>query len=109
MPRDYRHLAPSDDHLAAPAARDRGRTVFLMNCAICHGERGDGAGPRQEGLTARPRDFTNPAWRAAITPERVVFTIREGLRLTSMPSWPTLTDDEVRDVAAYVLSLGERP
>jgi mono/diheme cytochrome c family protein len=38
----------------------------------------------------------------------VFFAIREGGAQTSMPSWPTLTDDEVWDVTAYVLSLGER-
>ena len=108
LPRAYRRLAVRDDRLASASARDRGRAVFLMNCAICHGTRGDGLGERREGLVGHPRDFTNPSWRASTSPRRVVHVIREGRAQTSMPSWPTLTDDEVWDVTAYVLSLGER-
>ena len=108
MPGFYRRLAVPDGRLSSASARTRGRTVFVMNCAICHGERGDGLGARREGLLAPPRDFTNPQWRASTSPQRVVFAIREGRASTSMPSWPTLTDDEVWDLTAYVLSLGER-
>jgi mono/diheme cytochrome c family protein len=108
LPREYRQLAVPDERLAAASARERGRTVFLMNCAICHGERGEGLGIRREGLVGRPRDFTSSAWRTSTSPQRVVFAIREGVAQTSMPAWPTLSDDEVWDVTAYVLSLGER-
>jgi mono/diheme cytochrome c family protein len=107
LPSGYRRLAVQPDRLASPVARDRGRSVFLMNCAICHGERGDGRGARREGLVAPARDFTNAVWRASTTPRHVVYAIREGRTRTSMPAWPTLTDDQVWDLTAYVLSLGE--
>jgi mono/diheme cytochrome c family protein len=108
LPREYRRLAVDEDRLAAEGVHERGRTVFLMHCAICHGERGDGLGLRREGLVGRPRDFTSSAWRRTTSARRVVFAIREGVAQTSMPAWPALTDDEVWDVTAYVLSLGER-
>jgi mono/diheme cytochrome c family protein len=109
LPREYRRMAVRDDRLSADAARERGRKVFLMNCAICHGEGGDGRGARREGLVGQPRDFNNAVWRRSMTPRRVVYAIREGRVGTSMPAWPTLTDDEVWDVTAYVLSLGQTP
>jgi mono/diheme cytochrome c family protein len=108
LPREYRRLPVREDRLADESARERGRTVFVVNCAICHGERGDGLGLRREGLVGRPRDFTSSAWRAATSPRQVVFAIREGRTQASMPAWPTLTDDELWDVTAYVLALGER-
>ena len=101
-------MSVREDRLADAGARERGRMVFLMNCALCHGERGDGLGVRREGLVGRPRDFTSSAWRTRTSPQHVIFAIREGVSQTSMPSWPTLSDDEVWDVTAYVLSLGER-
>jgi mono/diheme cytochrome c family protein len=107
LPLKYRRLAIPGDRLRSAAARGHGRSVFLMNCAICHGDRGDGLGPRREGLIGRPRDFTNTLWRASTSPRRVVYAIREGRAQTSMPAWPTLTDDEVWDLTAYILSLGE--
>jgi mono/diheme cytochrome c family protein len=109
LPAPYRGIVVREDLLASPAARDRGRSVFLMNCALCHGERGDGLGPRREGLVGHPRDFTSVAWRASTSARRVVFAIREGRPQGSMPAWPTLTDEQVWDVTAFVLSLGERP
>jgi mono/diheme cytochrome c family protein len=108
LPREYRRMPVRDERLSDERARQRGRTVFSVNCALCHGERGDGLGPRREGLVGQPRDFTNPMWRASTSPRRVVFAIREGRPQTSMPAWPTLSDDEVWDVTAFVLSLGER-
>ena len=108
LPREYRRLPVRDDRLSVEVVRERGRVVFLMNCAICHGERGDGVGTRREGLVGHPRDFTNAMWRASTSPRRVFFAIREGRPQTSMPAWPALTDDEVWDVTAFVLSLGER-
>jgi mono/diheme cytochrome c family protein len=108
LPREYRRMSVGEDRLADAGARERGRRVFLMNCALCHGERGDGIGVRREGLVGRPRDFSSSTWRRTTSPQRVVFAIREGVAQTSMPSWPVLSDDEVWDVTAYVLSLGER-
>jgi mono/diheme cytochrome c family protein len=32
-------------------------------------------------------------------------TIRDGLRGTPMPAWPTLTVDEVDDLTGYLLSV----
>lgn len=108
LPREYRRLPLQEERLAAASARERGRVIFLNNCAICHGERGDGMGQRREGIVGHRRDFTSPAWRASTSPRRVVFAIREGRAQTSMPAWPTLSDDDVWDVTAFVLSLGER-
>jgi mono/diheme cytochrome c family protein len=107
LPREYRRMTVRHDRLSAASARERGRALFLANCTICHGERGDGFGLRREGLVGQPRDFTNAMWRASTSPRRVGFAIREGRAPTSMPSWPTLTDDEVWDVTALVLSFGE--
>jgi mono/diheme cytochrome c family protein len=84
----------------------RGRQLYLASCALCHGEHADGRGVRREGFTVRPADFTSPAWRERMSPRSVFFVIREGKPGTPMPAWPALGDDEVWDLAAYVLSVG---
>src|SRR5262245_16074322 len=35
----------------------QGRTVYEANCAICHGERGDGHGHAAQHFATPPRDF----------------------------------------------------
>jgi mono/diheme cytochrome c family protein len=92
--------------LASPEARARGRALFVSNCILCHGERGDGHGPRASGFAKPPANFTDPAWRRGSTPRRVFFAIREGVHGTPMPGWQWLREDEIWDLVAYVLSIG---
>jgi mono/diheme cytochrome c family protein len=93
--------------LSSDEARERGREIFEDKCALCHGDRADGRGPRGRSLARRPTDFTNPQWRASTTPSQVFEIVSEGVRGTSMPGWPTLSEDQKWDVTAYVLSVAE--
>jgi mono/diheme cytochrome c family protein len=106
LPPDYRRVEVPRARLRSPEAVARGRVFFAANCALCHGERGDGRGRRSAGFAKAPANFTDPAWKARTSPRRVFFAIREGLRGTPMPSWRWLGEDETWDLVAYVLSLG---
>ena len=93
--------------LSSDEARERGRVLFAQKCALCHGDRADGNGARSKGLSAKPANFRSPDWRAGATPSYVFQVLSEGKRGTSMPAWPTLSDDQKWDVIAYVLSVAE--
>jgi mono/diheme cytochrome c family protein len=91
----------------SPQARARGRELFLRHCAICHGERADGRGPRRGSLIPSPTDFRDPSWRSRTTPARAFATVRSGKPGTPMPSWkPVLSESETWDVVAYLHSVG---
>ena len=109
LPEAYRRIGVPEARLRSPEARASGRGLFLANCVLCHGERGDGHGLRSAGFAKAPANFTDPAWRRGVTPRRVFFVIREGLHGTPMPSWKWLNEVETWDLAAYVLSLGPTP
>ena len=94
---------PSD--FATPARIARGRATFLQHCALCHGERADGRGPRREGLDRSPRDFTTTEWRASATAPRVFVTLRDGVDGSPMPNWSALGDAALWDLTGYVLSV----
>lgn len=96
-----------DARVAAPASAAAGRQIFLRNCALCHGERGDGRGARASAFSISPRDFTDQAWRESTSPRRVFRSIRDGLPGTPMPAWRTLGNDALIDLTAYVLSIGK--
>jgi mono/diheme cytochrome c family protein len=107
LPRPYRQMDVPLERLASAEAKEHGARLFAEHCALCHGERGDGSGPRREGLSRSPRDFTNATWKQSATPRRVFHSIREGVPGTPMASWKALSEHDAWDMTAYVLSLGE--
>lgn len=104
LPPDYARLEVPEERLASEAARASGRELFLANCALCHGERGDGRG-RRRNLSTPPRNLTDPYWQARASPRALFFTIREGMEGTAMPAFKSLTTEEVWDLVSFLGSL----
>jgi mono/diheme cytochrome c family protein len=100
--------AMSTARLESAAAQQRGREIFLAHCALCHGEEADGRGVRRAGLTGKPASFRSAAWRERADPDRLLRVLEHGVPGTSMPAWPSLSDDDKRDVIAYILSVAEK-
>lgn len=86
----------------------KGEAQFKTFCVSCHGEKGDGNGPAGAALTPKPTNFTDPANSARLTDEYTYKIIKDGGaangRSPLMVSWSAaMKDDELRNVAAYVL------
>jgi mono/diheme cytochrome c family protein len=82
----------------------RGLTLFLRNCAGCHGMDGRG------GIAP---EIGNPVFQKAATDEFIVRTIRSGRQGTAMPAFqrpdaPAFTDQDLADVLAYVRTFGQK-
>ena len=85
---------------------ERGKVVFLVNCAHCHGLAGDGEGWDGQYLNPKPADLRKKAGKE-LTPEtqgehmaRVTFGIKD----TAMPYWGEFLPWEDRwDDVKYVL------
>ena len=86
-----------------------GHFVYMKNCAVCHGRRGDGRG--EMGLTVKPppRDFATGVFKYRSTPsghlptnEDLKRTIREGIPDTAMPIFNTLPERDVLAVVEYL-------
>lgn len=100
--------------LAGDAAA--GKDPFVANCASCHGESGKGDGPVGAALNPRPRDFTVGEFKfdtdgdgKAGTDTDLQNVIRNGGAAYGgsplMAPWPTLSDEQVANVIAYIRSL----
>jgi len=81
-----------------------GLSVFLRNCAGCHGMNGRG------GIAP---EIGNPVFQRAATDEFIVRTIRSGRTGTAMPAFqrpeaPALTDQDIADVVAFLRTLGDQ-
>ena len=91
------------------AQRESGKKLYLRYCSQCHGEKGDGQGYAAPHLSPTPRDFTAGKFKIRTTPtgalpthQDLVNVIRRGMPYTTMPAWPTLTDQEVSDLAYFI-------
>jgi mono/diheme cytochrome c family protein len=93
------------------AQRASGKALYVKNCSQCHGDKGDGQGYAAVHLLPQPRNFTTGKFKVRTTPngalpthQDVVNIIRRGMPYTSMPAWPTLTDQEVENLAYFITS-----
>jgi mono/diheme cytochrome c family protein len=95
--------------LGTEAQRESGRNLYVKYCSQCHGENGDGEGYASSHLVPRPRNFTTGQFKVRTTPngalpthQDLVNIIRRGMPYTSMPAWPTLSDQQVSDLAYFI-------
>lgn len=85
--------------------RTRGRATFEQYCSICHGPRGLGDGPMAKASTPAASNVTTPEIRQK-TDDELFAAIADG-KGSGMPAWRgLLTDQEIRDVVAYLRALG---
>jgi mono/diheme cytochrome c family protein len=96
--------------LGASSARaddvQAGKTVYVQQCMICHGISGKGNGPSGKKLDPKPTDFTKAVandeeWFKATKLGTKAIGKSNGMEAYSAK----LTDQQIRDVLAYVKSL----
>lgn len=84
---------------------NRGKDLFLRNCASCHGENADGNGPAAKSLTPKPANLKKMS--GMHSDEDFALTIENGKGL--MPAWKNiLNDNQVSDLVYYIQSLSGR-
>jgi mono/diheme cytochrome c family protein len=95
--------------LGTEAQRESGKTLYVKYCAQCHGDKGDGEGYATPHLYPRPRNFTTGKFKVRTTPtgalpthQDLVSIIKRGMPYTSMPAWPTFSDQQASDLAYYI-------
>ncbi len=84
---------------STPADLVQGERLFRNNCGLCHGPKGEGSrGPM----------LTRAKLRRAPIDVSLVKILTDGIRGTEMPSGlDTMSEQEIRQTAAYVRSLGK--
>lgn len=71
-----------------PANLEAGQQYFELNCAVCHGREGDGAGTRAGVMQdAKPRMLINFPWIETRDDLRLIRSIKFGVAGTSMQPW----------------------
>lgn len=89
--------------------RSSGQRTYETYCVGCHGLEGQGNGDAAKFLNPKPRNFVRGDYKffhfsesgPFPSDESLIITVRNGLPGSSMPAFPLLTDQEVKDVISY--------
>ncbi len=93
------NVVPAD--LDTPAHSAAGGTIYLANCAVCHGGPGLVPTAASQGLNPKPPDLFE-ATREPDPAENFQF-IKHGVKMTGMPAFsPTKTDEEIWSLVAFL-------
>ncbi|MEK7730892.1 MAG: cytochrome c, partial [Planctomycetota bacterium] len=86
----------------------RGKELFAKQCAICHGDAGDGTGKFAYLMNPRPRNFQQGNFKLATTQNQIpsdddlLRTISRGMPGSAMPPWGHLPLTDLQALVAYV-------
>ncbi len=86
---------------------EEGRLRYQQNCAVCHGDKGYGDGPAGKALDPKPANFHEEKMDH-ISPFQAFNAIRLGVPGTAMASFSQFTDQQVWELAFYVVSFRHR-
>lgn len=82
---------------------NEGREIFVRNCFVCHGVKGDGQGPRAFFINPKPRNFISTDSKRALNRPKIYTAVHKGLPGSVMPAWSkVLSDQEVANVAEFI-------
>ncbi len=91
---------------------DEGKKIYERYCIACHGADGKGDGAEAYQLETKPTDFTSGNIKFKSTPygtlpseEDIVSTLKSGVRTTAMLPQLQLSDEQMHEAAAYIISL----
>ncbi len=87
----------------------RGKTLFAVNCASCHGNDGFGDGPAAAALNPKPRNFHEAYMKYGGGVARVVQTISTGSPGTAMAAFSNIPFEDRFALAHYVRTFMPKP
>ncbi|MFQ5592564.1 MAG: c-type cytochrome [Anaerolineae bacterium] len=85
----------------------RGAEVYAMNCAVCHGEAGEGLDESPAAPDGAP-SLNNPVFLSTASDGFIQYSIAEGREETPMPAYTgALTEQEIDDLVVLIRSWQE--
>ncbi len=92
-------------YAADAVSAEQAAKVYSDNCAVCHGDKGDGQSRARFGLNPPPRDFTSADAAKTLSRELMIDRVTHGKPATAMVAWQSrLSSAEIAGVVDYIRS-----
>jgi mono/diheme cytochrome c family protein len=92
-----------------PESQARAKVLWGMDCALCHGEKGNGKGDLVADMHLTIKDFTDPSSLKNRTDGELFYAIKNGEEKEKMPAeGPRAKDDEVWNLVILVRSFSNK-
>ncbi|MGA7683382.1 MAG: cytochrome c [Terriglobales bacterium] len=85
----------------------RGKKVYAIDCALCHGDKGDGKGDMSSDIK-NITDFTNPDVQKNATDGQWFYITRKGKGNMPPEDEGRAKDEEVWNLVNYIRSFGKK-
>jgi cytochrome c5 len=102
----------SESGMKAPAASDsqaRVKKLYARDCAMCHGDNGNGQTTMAEDMKLNLKDWADPATLAGKRDHDLFQLIRKGKDKMLPEDGDRASDDEVRSLILYIRSFSKPP
>jgi mono/diheme cytochrome c family protein len=77
-----------------------GTSHFAEHCSTCHSAPGVEAGEMAKGMHPLPPVLKDAARRWS--PGELFWMVRNGIKMTGMPAWPSHSDEDIWDIVAFL-------
>lgn len=92
-----------------PALQDRAKKVYGWDCAMCHGENGDGKGDLAADQKIPMRDFRDPASLAHMSDGEIFYIIQNGKGKSMPPEGDRANPDLIWNMVTYLRRMSNTP
>jgi mono/diheme cytochrome c family protein len=91
-----------------PESLASGKKWYAIDCALCHGDTGDGKTSNTSNVKMKVSDLTDPATLKNRTDGEIFYIIKNGLGQMP-PEGDRVKTEELWDLVNYVRSLAKKP
>lgn len=95
--------APQEGPKSTPASREKAKKLYAVDCAVCHGDNGNGKTDLATSMNLALTDWTDPKSLAATSDKDLFDVIRKG-KGEKMPGEDAgrAKDDDIWALVAYI-------
>jgi cytochrome c5 len=87
---------------ATPAGEAKGKKLYAIDCAMCHGDNGNGQTDLAKDMQLTLLDWTDPKSLAAKSDQELIELIRKGKDKMPPEDSSRATDDDLKSLIRYI-------